>query len=276
MSLNNNSTLLDNILDKVNNLPSAGTSLNFKVVGGTTEPSNRTENMIWVNTSTTISGWVFSPTEPTSPSPNSVWICVGSASNAGFNAIMNNGIELYPIYAKQYVSSEWVNKTAKSWQNGKWNEWGFWYYRSGDLCEDVTGGWNSSFKIDIEWNTAQLDLTNDGMRGALTFTSPACDLYRCTTNKIYLNGKTLKVKYSATVNGGKFIMCVRLLTGLSGSYEIAENNKEITASITHDILSLPLDGITQPVYIYVDAIAVTSGTNASVTVHDIWSVEEVV
>ena len=123
MSLDNNSTLLNNILTKVNNLPSAGTSLNFTVVGGTSQPSNPTENTIWVNTSTTISGWVFSPTAPTSPSPNSVWFCVGLSSGVGFNAIINNGIELYPLYAKQYISGAWVNKTAKSRQDGKWVEW---------------------------------------------------------------------------------------------------------------------------------------------------------
>lgn len=41
-----------------------GTSLNFKIVGGTTEPSNPTENMIWVNTDTPITNWIFSADNP--------------------------------------------------------------------------------------------------------------------------------------------------------------------------------------------------------------------
>lgn len=42
----------------------AGAGLNFKVVGGTTAPSNPSENTIWVNTSTTISSWSFSSENP--------------------------------------------------------------------------------------------------------------------------------------------------------------------------------------------------------------------
>lgn len=41
-----------------------GDNLNFEVVGGTTQPSNPKENTIWVNTSTDISSWSFSPTYP--------------------------------------------------------------------------------------------------------------------------------------------------------------------------------------------------------------------
>lgn len=43
-----------------------GVELNFEIVGGTTQPSNPTENMIWVNTDTPITSWEFSATEPNS------------------------------------------------------------------------------------------------------------------------------------------------------------------------------------------------------------------
>ena len=39
---------------------STGVELNFEVVGGTVEPENPTENMIWVNTDVEISNWTFS------------------------------------------------------------------------------------------------------------------------------------------------------------------------------------------------------------------------
>ena len=41
--------------------------LNFKVVGGTTQPTNPKENTIWVNTNTDITSWVFSAGQPESP-----------------------------------------------------------------------------------------------------------------------------------------------------------------------------------------------------------------
>lgn len=191
MSLSNNSTILNNILTKVNNLPSVGTSLNFTVVGGTTEPSNRTENMIWVNTSTTISGWVFSPTEPTSPSPNSVWIRVGSSSDVGFNAIVSNSIELYPSSIQQYINGSWVGKDAKSWQGGKWVDW--WngeLYILGEEYISVTGGWDEyHYGTGTGYITKNIDsitISKSGVASGYTWAGPV--------NPINLKDfKTLKI-----------------------------------------------------------------------------------
>lgn len=38
--------------------------LNFKVVGGTTQPSNPKENTIWINSSTAVDGWQFAKDDP--------------------------------------------------------------------------------------------------------------------------------------------------------------------------------------------------------------------
>lgn len=107
-----------------------GTALNFRVVGGTTAPSNPKENMIWVNTSTKITSYIFSATQPTG-SAGMVWISTGTSSSVEFNALKKNGIQVYPISAKQYVSGAWVDKTAKSYQGGKWVEWRIYLYNSG-------------------------------------------------------------------------------------------------------------------------------------------------
>ena len=58
--------------------------LNFTVVGGTTAPSNTKENMIWVNTSTKITSYIFSATQPTG-SAGMVWIPTGTSSTVEFN-----------------------------------------------------------------------------------------------------------------------------------------------------------------------------------------------
>lgn len=96
--------------------------LNFKVVGGTTQPANPTENMIWVNTSKTITDWVFSATQPAA-APGRVWISTGAASNFEFNALKKNGIMVYPMSAKQYVNDALVDVTAMSYQDREWREW---------------------------------------------------------------------------------------------------------------------------------------------------------
>lgn len=99
-----------------------GTALNFRVVGGTTAPSNPKENTIWVNTSTPITDWVFSATQPTAASGR-VWISTGTSSSVEFNALKKNNVMVYPMSAKQMVSGTLKDVTAKSYQGGKWVEW---------------------------------------------------------------------------------------------------------------------------------------------------------
>ena len=111
--------------------------LNFTVVGGTTAPSNPKENMIWVNTSTAITDWVFSATQPTAASGR-VWIFTGTSSTVEFNALKKNGIQVYPIRAKQYIGGAWVNVTAMSYQDGKWSEWTTYLYNKGETAYNFT------------------------------------------------------------------------------------------------------------------------------------------
>ena len=100
-----------------------GTALNFRVVGGTTAPTNPAENCIWVNTDTPITSWIFSATEPSPAEAGMVWISTGTSSQVEFNALKKNAIQVYPISAKQYIGGAWVDKTAKSYQGGKCVNW---------------------------------------------------------------------------------------------------------------------------------------------------------
>ena len=100
-----------------------GESLNFKIVGDTTEPTNPNENTIWVNTDKKIASWIFSATQPKTATEGMVWITTGATSPVEFNALKKNGIQVYPISAKQYVGGAWVDKTAKSWDGNAWAEW---------------------------------------------------------------------------------------------------------------------------------------------------------
>ena len=124
----------------------AGGGLNFKVVGSATEPVSPSENMIWVNTSTPITGWTFSATKPEAPADGQdgpVWIQTSAASTVEFNALKKNGIQIYPISAKQHVGGAWVDVTAKSYQNGAWVDWwdGHSLFFYGNEMDAATGGW---------------------------------------------------------------------------------------------------------------------------------------
>lgn len=119
-----------------------GTSLlNFKVVGGLTQPDNPNKNTIWVNTDIPISEWSFSAVEPENHAEGMVWISTGTSSTVAFSATKKNPIMIYPLAAKQYIGGAWVDLTAKSYQGGEWVEWIKYLYNAGNECEDITGGW---------------------------------------------------------------------------------------------------------------------------------------
>lgn len=127
------------------NLGGGSGGLNFKVVGGTTAPSNPKDNTIWVNTNVPITGWTFSATQPEAPADGKdgpVWFQTSAASTVEFNALKKNVIQVYPVSASQYISGEWAAKTAKSWQYSKWADW--WngeLYQDGNEYTAITGGW---------------------------------------------------------------------------------------------------------------------------------------
>lgn len=68
--------------------------LNFRVLDGTTQPSNLKENDVWVNTSTAITSWDFSATEPLRRSKNKNLIVYPYESNGS----TTNGIT-FTVYA---------------------------------------------------------------------------------------------------------------------------------------------------------------------------------
>lgn len=125
------------------NMTGGGAPLNFKVVGGTAEPASPAENMIWVNTDAEITGWIFSAEEPARPEEGTVWIATGASSTVSFNAMKKNGIQVYPVRAKQYVSGAWADKTAKTYKSGKWVDWLMYLYNKGDKCLSLIGDWVS-------------------------------------------------------------------------------------------------------------------------------------
>ena len=182
------------------NMTSGGNTediLNFKVVGGTTQPSSPSNNTIWVNTSTTITSWTFSVTQPTG-AEGMVWIKTEEFLVAEFNAIKENAIQVYPMSAKQYVSGSWVTKTAKSYINNAWTEWttSMYIYKNGSVLNgagsvvtvgnasnnsttisgssnnQATSGFSFSNKVEIKsyHTTLKVKLSQSDIYGAAYFT----------------------------------------------------------------------------------------------------------
>lgn len=218
--LQNNITNLQNILNQINNLPDGDDSggLNFEIVGGTSQPSNPTENMIWVNTSTTITSWVFSEEQPSNPSNGMIWVYIGESSNVRFNALKNNVIQICPHGIKQYVNGTWVDKTAKSYQNNEWVDW--WngeLYDSGEKYETYTGGWYSrtvSSNSTVSFGSSSIDFNYSDAEQAYAVAA--------TNNKVDMSGyNTLYFDMIVTQHynryGGDAIVGVTNSSGVAGN-----------------------------------------------------------
>lgn len=111
-------------------IPVGGASLNFEVVGGTTEPTNPKENTIWVNTETAIGEWQFSAVEPTTRVDGSalvagdVWCKTSDFGTRGFNALKKNGIIIYIASAYQWNGTAWISQETQAYIDGGWEQAG--------------------------------------------------------------------------------------------------------------------------------------------------------
>ena len=165
-----------------------GAGLNFKVVGNP-QPENPKANTIWVNTDVEITGWDFLAAEPANPAEGMVWFSTGTESAVAFNALKKNGIQVYPISAKQYVSGAWVDKKAKIYQNGAWVDWVTYFYKDGNTYDDVTGGYTLNSDATAEADNIKMHITSDGQVA-----------YIITNNKVNISGiSTLYLKFNIKV-----------------------------------------------------------------------------
>ena len=166
-----------------------GVPLNFKVVGGTSAPSNPKENTIWINTDAEITSWVFSATQPETATEGMAWIYTGSVSPQGFNALKKNCIMIYPLATKQYVNGAWVEKVAKIYQNGVWADW--WngeLYTAGNEWISITGSWygkpwavssgaGAASNATVEKNDTYIKMSlNATQKGGVLLTTKKIDL----------------------------------------------------------------------------------------------------
>lgn len=196
---------------------STGVELNFEVVGGTTEPNEPKENTIWIETDAEITSWIFSTTEPTESEEGMIWIYIDKFSSTDFNALKENGIQIYPISAMQYISGVWMDKTAKSYWDGEWKAW--LHFENIALTSDAwtTGGFGkdgstsgsgsiSGGKITLEISASNTNYGAD----AWAYTKVKMDLSRVKT-----------IEFTATLSDTRFTFAragVTSNTGITPTY----------------------------------------------------------
>lgn len=161
----------------------SGGGLNFKVICNP-QPSTAKENTIWVDTDK-INNYYFSATQPDNMVEYDVWFYIGTSSTVAFNALKKNGIEIYPISAKQKLDGVLVDKTVKSYKSGEWVEWVTWIYNKGDQCTDVTGGWSVVSEDNSYWTNGVVEYNDNHIR-----------LYNSTSKRISMTATNDKIDLS--------------------------------------------------------------------------------
>ena len=225
---------------------SGGGGLNFKVVGGLTQPANPAENTIWVATDTPISGYAFSATEPSEPSEGLVWFLVKISSTVEFNALKKEALMVYPVSAKQYNAGAWEDVVARSYQDGEWVEWIAYLYNEGDQCVDATGGWTAENNSRARWSIEETHIAAGYVDGSEGLAGSAH-----TSERIIFDGskKTLSAEvevdspYSASIGG------IFGLRDVANASAYPENAFVACKSfLTSGIVELDISGITAGSY----------------------------
>jgi hypothetical protein len=224
--------------------------LNFKVICNP-QPSTAKENTIRIDTDT-FTSWIFSATEPEAPEEGMVWFTNGTSSSVEFNALKKNGLQVYPISAKQYIGGVWVDKSAKSYQGGAWVDLASdcYLYNSGDQCSDITGGWGKS---DWTWagNANSINgrtINSDNIK--LSANPPTYAAAVGTNNKVNFSGySTLEVTYDMDQGSGFINITTSKAANLDSGSSIA--NASFTETGNNKTASISLKGVDSHAYICV-------------------------
>ena len=339
---------------------SGGTSLNFKVIGGVTEPTNPKENTIWVNTDKKLTSWHFGAEEPdvyniqpmvpgdpwnlvaphslqegdiinfTIPATVSgtfeairicdpvtnkqycvressgsvvaawpvgtkvgvrisnvrhqvgdwggqgtaflmasgsyyheegtVWITTGTSSTAPFNALKKNGIMVYPLSAKQYISGAFVNVTAKSHRNDEWVEWVEYVFRAGNGLSGEAKTWHE--------DRASISINNEAISVSYTaqstgFTSVAKGEPIDVSNYSVLCIEATTTETHASTYAQRFGLTKNAHSSGYGSLNWAAE-KKFTANNTKTVYRLDISNLTGEYYLWF-----TWGAAKS-TIYNVW------
>lgn len=217
-----------------------GTSLNFAVKAYPSEAELLAvvpkENTIGIITTTPITSWILSATEPSPASDGMVWISIGASSQFEFNALKENALHVYPISAKQFVGDDWLERTAMIYQNERWLAWFDGYlYNAGDECVGVTGGWvqtsypnYSDGNIVKESNYIRLSVSSAPRSACVKTANPIIfsnyNTLSINFSKVELmSGATAKVVVASAIDSG-IVASLQLSNGGAGTRTVDLSN----------------------------------------------------
>nr|DAR23448.1 MAG TPA: hypothetical protein [Caudoviricetes sp.] len=194
------------------NARGGGGGINLKVVGGTTRPTNPRENTIWVNTTTAITGYVLSPTQPETGAEGLVWLKTAD-TGVEINVGRKNAVLLHLAMSQVYSSGSWKAVEGYVYKISAWVQFGFLaLYKEGvfstDHTEKVVQG---SITYADTYYTA---VTKGGSAGEAYVVFGPLSLDGC-------NAVTMRAKFIAPSTNTRFaIMVAKVATATRNNVEL--------------------------------------------------------
>lgn len=187
---------------------SGGGGLNLKVVGGTTQPTNPRENTIWINTTTAITGYILSPTQPETGTEGLVWLKTAD-TGVEINVGKKNAVLLHLASCNIYAGNKWDYIEAHVYRGNIWVQFAFKLVPSEyTAVEYIQGtgtqyiksgltGFTHLYGFEVDY-IMQSSLANDTSADTGTFFGARKSDYNLYTMGTY-GGGSLKLGYSVSV-----------------------------------------------------------------------------
>lgn len=243
----------------------AGGGLDFRVVGGTTQPASPRENTLWVNTANDITGYAIGAEVPASPSEGFVWIMTRDGTKSRFSVSSRKEVMVYPAGAYQFISNVWTVKALWLYQNSAWEQVIFYLYKAGEVFEPMTGGWKvvnqSGGRGELREDMVYLGYTGSSNRVSVLYPIGGIDFTNFTTlhidfqvNSVGSNTGTIGFFYGVGTDNTN--------TSATGAFLSGYGSQTTTMSRT--VKTIDVSAVSGTYYVKVSA-SVANGY-----VHNIW------
>jgi hypothetical protein len=186
-----------------------------------------------------------------------------------FNALKNNGIQVYPLSAKQYVGGAWVDVEAKSYQGGEWVDWIIYLINGSNLNTTYAGAWNKTTGSQGAGGSAAM--TSEGL---LIVGNKGTDTYG--TQFRYGPDETIDfnnintIEFIVSNKSGSSALCAWVTPVFATSYtstSVASVGERITT--TNQIVSMDVSGVSGEYYLRVGTSTSKNNAAHSYVIHSL-------
>lgn len=239
-------------------------ALNFRIIGGITQPQNPRENDIWVNTDVLIPGWTLCDIVSKADYSVSGSVAIeynSSNQNDGFNALKRNGIYLILQGVYQSDGAGWVDKEAQIYQNGQWNPISYVLFPA-----DISGFTIAKAGPNPSGSTYDLSIDDNGyLKFAVTGPDGSNSAYGAvyTKNKIDLTKyKTVRIVASSDYVAGAFGVSSINADGNPPDGGGVVARKVIGNTPEFTTYELDISSLSGPYYLYFNQASFTNTTHS--------------